>query len=253
LALARTQLARLQVRYKPEHPDIVRLKHQIRDLERKAADEASQPGAKIIPVSPADIAKEERMRQDRAEIESIDRQIAFKESEEKRLREVMADYQHRIEAVPALESEWTQLTRDYDTQQSAYKELLAKSEQAKVAANLERRQVGEQFKILDPPRVPERPIKPVRKMITAGGAGVGLVLGLVLAALMEYRDATFKTDADIAEVLELPVVALLPAIESDVERRRTRRYRIWTSAAASVALSLGGYVFWMMRLWRYVR
>ena len=90
-----------------------------------------------------------RLQQQRAEIESLDRQIVFKEGEERSLRGIISDYQTRIEAVPGIESEWVGLTRDYDTQQEAYKGLLSKSEQAKLAANLERRQVGEQFRILD--------------------------------------------------------------------------------------------------------
>ena len=75
----------------------------------------------------------------RAEIESLDRQIAFKEGEERRLRAQIGDYQARLEAVPGIESEWIALTRDYDTLQDTYRELLAKSENSKMAASLEQR------------------------------------------------------------------------------------------------------------------
>ena len=59
---------------------------------------------------------------------------------------------------PTRESELVELTRDYATLQGLYSSLLAKKEESKIAANLERRQIGEQFKLLDPARLPERPI-----------------------------------------------------------------------------------------------
>ena len=87
---------------------------------------------------------------------------------------MIAGYQARIEAVPGLESEWISLSRDYDTLQANYEQLLAKSEDSKVAANLERRQIGEQFRVLDPARVPERPVSPNRIQINGMGAALGL-------------------------------------------------------------------------------
>ena len=63
--------------------------------------------------------------------------------------------------------------------------------------NLERRQIGEQFRIIDPARMPERPISPDRCGINMMGLLAGLALGLALVALLEYRDTTFKTDEDV--------------------------------------------------------
>ena len=95
-------------------------------------------------------ARRERLRGMAAEIESLDRQIAFKEAEERRVRAEITEYQRRLEAVPQLESAWVKLTRDYDTQQLAYRELLTKSTAAQVAANLEGQDIGERFRIVDP-------------------------------------------------------------------------------------------------------
>ena len=95
-----------------------------------------------------DQQRRERLQQMRAEIESLERQMAFKETREQKLRESIADYQGRIEAIPSIESDWVSLSRDYDTLQEAYRTLLAKSEDSKVAADLERQQIGEQFDLL---------------------------------------------------------------------------------------------------------
>jgi hypothetical protein len=154
--------------------------------------------------------------------------------------------------VPGVESEWTALTRDYDTQQAAYKELLGKSEQSRVAVDLERRQIGEQFRILDPAGVPIRPISPVRIQINAIGFGIGLLLGLGIAALLELKDASFRSEADVVNVLGLPVLALVPYVETAAER--TRRIRRMALVAGSGVATLGaaGYVVWAMRLWNFL-
>src|SRR4029450_2515162 len=97
---------------------------------------------------------------------------------------------------PAPESALAELTRDYSTLQTLYQTLLAKQEESKIAANLERRQVGAQFKLLDPARVPERPFSPRRWLITLVGVATGLSLGFALVGLVEHRDRTFKTGAE---------------------------------------------------------
>ena len=97
-----------------------------------------------------------------------------------------AGYDARIAAVPARESELASLTRDYDTLQKVYADLLSKREQSKVAANLERRQIGEQFTVLDPARLPEKPFSPNRPLVLLIGLIAGLVLGGGLAGWLEY-------------------------------------------------------------------
>ena len=147
------------------------------------------------------------------------------------------DLQRAIDAVPARESEMTELMRDYATLQNTYNGLLAKSEESKLAANLETRQIGEQFKLLDPARLPERPFSPNRPLINLGGMAAGLALGLVLVALLEYRDRSFKTDDEVIGLLALPVLAVVPLMQSNDERRRDA-----PAAVAIVGVGLGSTV-----------
>ena len=86
----------------------------------------------------------------------------------------MRNYQARVDAAPAREGELISLMRGYETLKNRYNTLLARSEEAKVAANMERRQVSEQFRIVDPPRVPQRPFSPDRVRTTLLGAVGGL-------------------------------------------------------------------------------
>jgi hypothetical protein len=118
-----------------------------------------------------------------------------------------------------------------------------------VAANLERRQIGEQFRILDPASLPERPYNQSRRVAaTASGAVAGLLLGLVLVGLIEYRDATLKSEADVLRILSLPVLTLIPVITTTREHRR-ERLRAWAAnMGAGVALvgALGIVVAWRL-------
>jgi polysaccharide chain length determinant protein (PEP-CTERM system associated) len=258
LAAARALLANLEMRLTAEHPDILRTKRLIADLEPKVAalQGASQAEIVAVPsaggVTPQQVLRRERLAQMRAELESLDRLTQFKESEERRLRESVVEYQRRIEAVPGVESDWAVLTRDYETQQATYKALLTKSEASKVALNLENRQIGENFRVLDPARIPENPISPSRVQISAIGLVVGLALAIGIAVLLEYKDGSFRTEAEVLHVLSLPVLAQVPYIETRSERVR-RRWRWAAATVAALMLAIGaGYVFWIMRLWTVV-
>jgi uncharacterized protein involved in exopolysaccharide biosynthesis len=248
-------LAALELRYKADHPDVVRAKRLISELQPKAAAEQAAATAAQTnpdasdPITSTDPTRRENLRQMRAEIESLDRQVSFKESEERRVRAEITDYQRRVEAVPGLESEWVKLTRDYDTQQAAYKELLTKSTAAQVAADLEQQDIGERFRIVDPAGVPVRPLPSMRMQYNAGGLALGLMFGVGLAALLEFRDRSFRTDADVMEVLGLPVLASVPRVETKLDKLRKRRRRVVYSLAGVTSLVVAGYVTWTLKLW----
>lgn len=256
LAAARTSLATLRLRYQAGHPDVVRTERLISELEIKAAAEqqvqtAAEQGPSRPPAQPAgDPVRRERLRQMQAEIESLDRQIAFKESEEQRVRLETEEYQRRLEAVPGLESEWIALTRDYDTQQLAYKDLLTKSAAAQLAANLEQQDIGERFRIVDPAAVPVNPLPAVRARINAAGLAIGLMLGLAVAAFLEIKDASFRNEADVLEVLSVPVLIIVPRIVTASEERQRHRHRLLMSAAGMASLAVAGYLTWSLQLWK---
>lgn len=255
LATARATLKNLTLRYKADHPDVIRAERLVAELE-PTAEEEMKIAAGTQGQSPSDSAlivadptRREALRQMRAEIESLDRQVAFKESEERRVRGEIAEYQRRIEAVPGLESEWVALTRDYDTQQQAYKELLAKSTAAQVAMNLEAQDIGERFRIVDPAAVPVHPLPAIRARVNAIGMAIGLLFGLGVAALLEIGDASFRSDADVLEVLALPVLASVPLIETAEDRKRRQQRGLALSAAGIACAAVASYLTWTLKLW----
>ena len=265
VAAARQALVGLELRLKPEHPDVVRTKTLIATLEaqaetertkRKAAEEERLAGVQELEPEPTpdprETARADRVRELSTEMESLTRAVARKEAEEDQVRQSIVALQQRIEEVPGVESDWISLTRDYDTQFTKYKELLGKSENAQLASNLEERQIGEQFRILDAARVPVKPIQVNRLQINAVGGGIGFAIGLALAALLELRDRTYRHADDIVEVLKLPVVALVPQVMSTADLRRTRTKKFVAAATAMVLFVAAGYGIWAMKLWRFV-
>jgi uncharacterized protein involved in exopolysaccharide biosynthesis len=218
---ARQRLTALQTQYTPEHPDVVAMKKMIRDLEAKVEAEANQPPGPDRPPTPAEAVRQSKIKDVRAQIEDINRQLKDKQQEDRQLRDMIAVTQAKVDVVPTRESELVELTRDYATLQATYTTLLAKREESKLAANLERRQYGEQFRVLDPASLPEKPFNSVARMAVTGGvAASGLLLGLALAAFLEIRDSSFRTDEEVLRVLSLPVLAVVPALPAPDGRRK---------------------------------
>jgi polysaccharide chain length determinant protein (PEP-CTERM system associated) len=254
LESAKNQLAALLLRLKPEHPDIGRAKRVVAELEAKAEAEAlAQPLSQTSP-SPAvirDRAEQARAESTRREIDELRTRIDSGKREAARFQANIDAFKGSVQAAPGLESQLTELMRDYTTLQEGYTTLLKKAEESKIAVDLERRQIGEQFRMIDAARLPERPISPDRVRINMLGLLAGLGLGVALVGLLEYRDTSFKTDDDIVTTLALPVIAVIPAMTSAVERRAYRRRKILLAASVSVVcMMLAGAVMavWRLRL-----
>jgi polysaccharide chain length determinant protein (PEP-CTERM system associated) len=251
LQTAQARLQALLVHAKPDHPDVRLLQRTIRDLEAKVEAEnrrpaTAAPAEKAPPMARVERLREQRLRDLKLQIEDVDRQLAEKQSEDRRLRAVVQDYQAKLDAGPKRESDLVELTRDYTTLQASYQSLLVKREEAKLAADLERRSIGEQFKVLDPARAPERPFSPNRLQINLGGAIGGLALGLLIVGMLEVGDSSFKTEAEVVRLLDIRVLALVPLMISEAERR-SRIWRIALISAAIVAIAASGAA---VALWR---
>jgi polysaccharide chain length determinant protein (PEP-CTERM system associated) len=252
LQAARLHLQNLQLRAKPGHPDVRAAQRLIGELEAKLETErrpGSTTSASIDAMtSPAERARQQRLKNLKVQMEDIDRELREKQAQESRLRAVVADYQAKLDGVPKRESDLVELTRDYATLQATYQSLLGKREEAKLTANLERRNIGEQFKVLDPARVPERPFSPKRMEIDLGGAVAGLLLSVLMIGWLEYRDTTFASEEDVVRSIGLRVLAVVPAmaLDSDTRTRRWRFALIGTSALVVVVAGTA-LAFWRLR------
>jgi polysaccharide chain length determinant protein (PEP-CTERM system associated) len=245
---ARNELLALQQRLTPEHPDVMAKKRSVTLLEGKVRELGGSNGGDTSarPVSAAELIRRARVRQYQNEIDKLDAQIASKEADMQRLRQMMGEYQRRVEAVPGHESEMTSLMRDYETYQRVYSDLRSKKENAQISANLENQQVGEQFRVLDPARLPEQPFSPNRPRLAAAAAAGGLALAIALIIFFEYRDSTLRTEDEIVRTLVLPVIAAIPIMAAVADVRRQRRNSALVGAATVVAVISLSTAIWQM-------
>ena len=227
----------MQMHLKPTHPDVVRAKKMLEELRAAADTEAAQaPVTTDEVLTPAERIRRTRLNAATRELEAVERDIEAKTAQEKQLRETLGEYQERIEAIPTRESELIELTRDYGTLQNLYTGLLGKRMESQISANLERRQIGEQFRILDAARLPPRPFTPNRPRFYGMGVLGGLAVGLFLAAVFEYLDRAMRTEDDVRAALNFPVLATIPLI---VLPKRLNRLKVAAMSAAGAGLIAG--------------
>jgi len=167
------------------------------------------------PLSPNEVARQKRLKELQTELEMIDREIASELADIASFKKTLNDYEGKIASVPSRETDLTALMRDYETLKKSYEDLLARQQESNIAANLERRQIGEQLRIVDPASFPERPSNQKERLAALLGGGIGgLLLGVLMVGFLEYRDSSFKTEDDVARVLALPVLALIPVMDA---------------------------------------
>jgi polysaccharide chain length determinant protein (PEP-CTERM system associated) len=250
------QKARLQlllIRLKDTHPDVVTTRRLIRDLEARmqteGAGRAGTGEAAVAAATPAEVTRQNRLRTLRAELQNLDQQFNDKLAKEKELTGFLSSLQARLDAAPKHESQLIELMRDYDTINSNYKSLLQTRENAKLASDVVRQQIGEQFRVLDAARLPERPHTPDRPRLLLMGSALGLAIGLGLIALLEYRDTTFKSEDEVLRLLQLPVLALVPLMASERELRMRRRRTVLIGLAAGVMIvsSVAALALWKLQ------
>jgi polysaccharide chain length determinant protein (PEP-CTERM system associated) len=224
-----------QSKYTDSHPDVIDLKKKVAHLEpkvkellakqeamaeawRKETKAQQERGLSVKNAHPVtDPVTERLIAQYKEQYTSSILEARRYKEEEKRLKEQIGLYQKRIEDTPKKEQEMLLLTRDYDLLKGNYQSLMDKKMQSQMAENLERKQQGEQFKILDPARLPEKPIRPDLQKILLVGMFIGLVSGLGLAWFRESMDQSFYTVADVEEYLKLSVLAEIPSLRPERE------------------------------------
>jgi len=220
------ELTAARTKYTENHPDVKDLRRRIANLEpaareilekQKALTEARQERSARTnePVVTRDPVTNRLIAQYHEQHTAALLEAGRLRGEEKKLKEEILLYQRRIEDTPKLEQEFSLLNRDYDLLKANYQSLMDKKIQSQMAENLEKKQQGEQFKILDPARHPEKPVKPDRNRILLIGAFLGLAAGLGLAWFRETLDQSFHFEEELEADLGLPILAVLPNMKEE--------------------------------------
>jgi polysaccharide chain length determinant protein (PEP-CTERM system associated) len=206
LATLEEQLATLQSRYTPEHPDVVKLRNQVEEFKRRMT-EAPKPAT--VPVPKVDSFQVQQLR---AKIRQNDQTISDLSKRQNQLQEQLLQLQGRLQASPVVEQQLKEITRNYQTAQDFYNDLLKKREQSAMATDLEHQQQSEQFRVLDPPSLPDRPSFPNKTTFVGGGLGAGLALSLAILYLVGLLDKSMHSERDVELCLNLPVLTTVPAL-----------------------------------------
>jgi polysaccharide chain length determinant protein (PEP-CTERM system associated) len=223
-----------------KHPDVVTAMAEMEQLHgRVDASRADPDGA------PASVAEQEA----RAEAQRAGLRAQSERAEVERLRTDIDAARERLAATPRVEEQIEALTREYLSLGENVREYSNKRLEAGVAANMERRQKGEQFRVLEPAFPPADPVSPDRLLILFLGALLGIAAGGGLGVVLEATDSSYHEPRRLQESLRIPVLAAIPSIVFDVDRRALRRLRMREAMAAVVVSGVVlfgagvGYVF----------
>jgi len=233
----KAQLASLEERYTQRHPDVLHLKRRISDLESKQKRDLE--GSQNVPEGDEMSQAEKNLV---IKLRKIELEVANLQVELARQRSQAEWYQAQIDNTPKRETELISLNRDYRNIQDTYNSLLSRKLEAEIAVNLERKQKGEQFRILDPAKVPIRPFQPDIQRIFLMSMAIGFALGCGLAYLREIMDTSFRRPGDIEELLQIPVLASLPLSLNAKELKRIKRKGILTALSVGLTFLLAGVV-----------
>jgi polysaccharide chain length determinant protein (PEP-CTERM system associated) len=243
------KLTGLQSSYTDQHPDVVRLKAKIKKLEKEQV--AAVPSSDTAMTDNATSARRFSSAQLNAEAARqrtvIVGSIHALEMEILRLTQEVRDYQRRVEAAPKREQELLSIKRDYDNIRASYNSLLNRKLEADIAVNMERKQKGEQFKIIDVARLPEKPVSPDFRKLFLITIIVGLGLGAGIVFLLETTDRSVRRLDRLEEDVGLPVLAMVPRIFDKGDHDRHRRKTMATVASLALAFILTA-AFAMMAL-----
>jgi len=225
----RAKLVSLGSKYSHEYPDVRKTKMEIAELEKRLDAVDSQAALSRKPDNPAYVALKAQLASTQSEIDSVKRQIS--EAERKR-----NDYRRRLEMSPRVEEGYRNLVVERNNTQLKYDDLMKKFMEAKVAHGLEKGQMGERFTLIDPARLPEKPVMPNRPVILLIGLFLGIGAGVGTVTLQEVTDKSARCSEDLATNFPFPVLAEIPEIVTFKDEAKGRKR--WKIVAGAVFLSI---------------
>ncbi|MDP2644556.1 MAG: GNVR domain-containing protein [Desulfobacterales bacterium] len=237
-------LEELENKYTERHPDVIRTRNLVKEMEsrpKKASPE--KPKQTLAQKNVAfELIKNKTLLTKRIRDLSVENKALTEEISN--LSQKAAKYARLVEQTPKREQELLSLKRDYQNIRETYNSLLNRKLEATLAVNMEKKQKGEQFSILDPAKLPEMPVEPNMKKLFIAFVVGGLGFGAGLIFLLEKANSAYKDKSELEKALGLPVLATV----TKIYQPRHERLRWLNFAASSILLVisillLAGFAF----------
>ena len=245
------ELQNLLTQYKEKHPDIVAKKLQLesakRDQDQMIADwkaRIEERRQKLVQLS------DPRLLTLKTQIAMVDSDMIRQQKLLNETNQQIAELDARINAIPNAEVGLEAIDREYQTKKLNYDNLLSQQQKIVVGADAAKDQQGSGIQVIDPANLPERPVAPKRFMLTLGGFGLGIALGLLLALAFELRRLlTIQTAEDAKHYTGLPVLASIPELLTAAEARAIpRRQKVAMAVAIAIAFVSAPALAFVLRL-----
>ncbi|MDZ4854928.1 MAG: AAA family ATPase [Nitrospirota bacterium] len=216
--LERALTALLAAEYTETYPDVVETKREINSVKKQLAAKYGDPAKE----KDGDAAKtfDPYLRELIKQRNELYVEVSSVKDRRRRLAEHIREFEHRVEQTPSREQDVMILMRDYENRQKNYQALLDKRLNANVAENLEKRQKGEQFRVLDPANLPQTLDKPNRLLIMVLGLLGGCGLGAGLTIGLDQLNPTFKRREELEMLPKIRVLATIPKFYSGSRQLR---------------------------------
>jgi polysaccharide chain length determinant protein (PEP-CTERM system associated) len=224
LAELQGELDKLLLSYTESHPDVVRVRHQMEDLQKELVAEGERARARRATGQPGDVSDTLRVNPLYVELRSsqsqIGRDIAAAQSTVAMTERLLEESLERGKRIAASESQLAELTRDYEVNREIYQDLLRRRENARVSMNLDAEGRGLTFSIHEPARMPVRPSG--LRFLHFAVAGMGLALALPVALLfgLVRVDPRIRSPRELERLAGVPVLAVVPTYATRADRRR---------------------------------
>jgi uncharacterized protein involved in exopolysaccharide biosynthesis len=229
-------LVALRQRYSPEHPDVRRAERELASVEQAlaTAPKAGSRAKSERPRNPAYITLDSQLASVRTDLAAIKEQS-------RKTGEVLKRYEELVLRAPGIEQEYVKLQRELDDAKGKRAQLTQMESSAELGQTLQTELQTEKLSLIEPPSVPTEPVKPKRLLIVLLGTFLGLGTGAGMLALRQVFDTAVWTDKDIARVIGIAPLAVVPRIVTAADIRRR-----WMQTATAAVLLLammgaGGY------------
>lgn len=207
----------LKQQFTDTYPDVITVTEQLKTVNDRLAALPESPSSPSTSGAPYDSAT-------RVRLALIDKEMQQHKAQIAQLQQQMKEYQGKVDMVPVLQTQLTELTRNYEASRQNYQSLLDKTFSAGMSEELERKQQAERFTVLDPAKTPEKPVSPKRIpiMLAVLIAAILLPSGTVIG--LHLLSGTIKSEAELKDMLPsgVPVLGAIPPIESALDLRRKR-------------------------------